>query len=188
MDTALFVYIVFILFFFYLFSIFFQFGLNGSNKFYFDHVAPLVYSCALILPFSYFVGLIYSLKTHRVHVYDTFYAQNDVSENNHSNVHWGRLKSYAVLLIATAATSFCADIVAENIQMILSNSGISVVSYYCVVLVKLKKNFIFQYFIGVTLLALVPDLPEIVNGIQFALQNNISLRFGTIFTRNIVMI
>lgn len=34
-----------------------------------------------------------------------------------------------------------------------------------------------QYFIGVTVLAMVPELPEIVNGIQFALQNNISLRF-----------
>lgn len=34
-----------------------------------------------------------------------------------------------------------------------------------------------QYFIGVTLLAMVPEIPEIVNGIQFALQNNISLRF-----------
>ncbi|KAG2459847.1 VNX1 protein, partial [Polypterus senegalus] len=31
------------------------------------------------------------------------------------------------------------------------------------------------YFIGVTVLAMVPELPEIVNGIQFALQNNISL-------------
>lgn len=35
-----------------------------------------------------------------------------------------------------------------------------------------------QYFIGVTVLAMVPELPEIVNGIQFALQNNISLRSG----------
>lgn len=34
-----------------------------------------------------------------------------------------------------------------------------------------------QYFISVTVLAMVPELPEIVNGIQFALQNNISLRY-----------
>lgn len=38
--------------------------------------------------------------------------------------------------------------------------------------------YLMQYFIGVTLLAMVPELPEIVNGIQFALQNNISLRYG----------
>lgn len=34
-----------------------------------------------------------------------------------------------------------------------------------------------QYFIGVTVLAMVPELPEIVNGILFAVQNNISLRY-----------
>jgi len=33
-----------------------------------------------------------------------------------------------------------------------------------------------QYFIGVTLLAMIPEIPEIVNGVQFALQNQISLR------------
>jgi len=38
-----------------------------------------------------------------------------------------------------------------------------------------------QYFIGVTVLAMVPELPEIVNGIQFALQNNISLRFTAVY-------
>lgn len=37
-------------------------------------------------------------------------------------------------------------------------------------------HFVFQYFIGVTMIALVPDIPEIVTGIQFSLQNNISLR------------
>lgn len=39
------------------------------------------------------------------------------------------------------------------------------------------RLYLMQYFIGVTLLAMVPELPEIVNGIQFALQNNISLRY-----------
>ncbi|XP_031438816.1 low affinity vacuolar monovalent cation/H(+) antiporter-like [Clupea harengus] len=51
----------------------------------------------------------------------------------------------------------CADLTTENIRPIISNSSVS------------------QYFIGVTVLAMVPELPEIVNGIQFALQNNISL-------------
>lgn len=37
--------------------------------------------------------------------------------------------------------------------------------------------YLMQYFISVTVLAMVPELPEIVNGIQFALQNNISLRY-----------
>ncbi|ETE58673.1 Vnx1, partial [Ophiophagus hannah] len=32
-----------------------------------------------------------------------------------------------------------------------------------------------HYFIGVTVLAMVPEIPELINGIQFALQNNLSL-------------
>ncbi|MEQ2190610.1 hypothetical protein XENOCAPTIV_002016, partial [Xenoophorus captivus] len=40
----------------------------------------------------------------------------------------------------------------------------------------LSTSLLLQYFIGVTVLAMVPEIPEIVNGIQFALQNNISLR------------
>ncbi|KAK2190955.1 hypothetical protein NP493_64g05037 [Ridgeia piscesae] len=45
----------------------------------------------------------------------------------------------------------------NNITPLLSGSGLSV------------------YFIGVTLLAVIPEVPEIVIGLQFALQNNISL-------------
>ena len=38
-------------------------------------------------------------------------------------------------------------------------------------------NCIFQYFISVTFLSAIPTLPEIVNGIQFALQNNVNLGY-----------
>jgi len=41
-----------------------------------------------------------------------------------------------------------------------------------------RTDVVFQYFIGVTLLAVIPEVPEIVIGLQFALQNNISLRQG----------
>ena len=42
---------------------------------YQQHVQPLVYACALLLPFAYLIGLVFSLKTHPSHVYDEFYAQ-----------------------------------------------------------------------------------------------------------------
>ena len=35
--------------------------------------------------------------------------------------------------------------------------------------------FLLQYFIGVTMIAMVSELPEIINGIQFALNNNVNL-------------
>ncbi|MEQ2233285.1 hypothetical protein ILYODFUR_020226 [Ilyodon furcidens] len=73
-------------------------------------------------------------------------------------VHWSRWRSLLILIVATVLMSACADLTTEHIQPILNQPNIS------------------QYFIGVTVLAMVPEIPEIVNGIQFALQNNISLR------------
>ncbi|KAG7248427.1 hypothetical protein CRUP_000046, partial [Coryphaenoides rupestris] len=59
--------------------------------------------------------------------------------------------------MATMLMSACADLATQHIQPLLNQPNIS------------------QYFIGVTVIAMVPEIPEIVNGIQFALQNNISL-------------
>ncbi|KAM6895746.1 cation/H+ exchanger protein 1 [Xenentodon cancila] len=163
-----------------------------------SHIEPLVYTISVLLPASYLIGLIFTLKTHS-HIYDIHisdghgvtahgqYAQESTSTNNHNGevsaghllptnlcinssiiapnnaatghpvVHWSRWRALAVLLVATALMACCADLCTENIEPILIHSSMS------------------QYFVGVTVLAMVPELPEIVNGIQFALQNNISL-------------
>uniref|UniRef100_A0A672NXL4 Cation/H+ exchanger protein 2 n=1 Tax=Sinocyclocheilus grahami TaxID=75366 RepID=A0A672NXL4_SINGR len=75
-----------------------------------------------------------------------------------ASVHWSRWRALLILIVATVLMSSCANLTTEHIQPTLSRSSIS------------------QYFIGVTLLAMVPEIPEIVNGVQFALQNTISLR------------
>ncbi|TWW75529.1 hypothetical protein D4764_13G0001910 [Takifugu flavidus] len=80
-----------------------------------------------------------------------------ITGNHGAVVHWSRWRSLLILVVATVLTSACADLVTENIQPILNQPKVS------------------QYFIGVTVLAMVPEIPEIVNGIQFALYNNISL-------------
>ncbi|XP_067358063.1 uncharacterized protein [Channa argus] len=80
-----------------------------------------------------------------------------VTSSHGAVVHWSRWRSLVILIMATVLTSACADLVTEHIQPILSQPNISL------------------YFIGVTVLAMVPEIPEIVNGVQFALQNNISL-------------
>ncbi|CAH1777879.1 unnamed protein product, partial [Owenia fusiformis] len=131
------------------------FGISGDKTIYNTHIRPLVYTCAMLLPLAYIVGLVFSLKTHRSHIYDTF--KSDAVEGPGHGVHWGRIKSAIILLVSTVLMSLAADLVTEHIHPLLQTSGVSI------------------YFFGVTLLALVPDIPEIVNGIQFALQNNISL-------------
>uniref|UniRef100_A0A8C5HFH5 Putative cation exchanger C521.04c n=1 Tax=Gouania willdenowi TaxID=441366 RepID=A0A8C5HFH5_GOUWI len=119
------------------------------------HIEPLVYTISVLLPAAYLIGLIFTLKTH-AHIYDIHISDG---HGGHHVVHWSRWRALAVLIVATVLMACCADLSTENIMPILAHSSIS------------------QYFIGVTVLAMVPEIPEMANGIQFALQNNISLSF-----------
>ncbi|TKS90852.1 hypothetical protein D9C73_024985 [Collichthys lucidus] len=136
-----------------------------------SQIEPLVYTISVLLPAAYLIGLIFTLKTHS-HIYDIHisdghgghahgqYTQEGTSTSystGHHVVHWSRWRALAVLIVATVLMACCAELSTANIEPMLTHSSIS------------------QYFIGVTVLAMVPEIPEIVNGIQFALQNNISL-------------
>uniref|UniRef100_A0A3B4BHD8 Uncharacterized protein n=1 Tax=Periophthalmus magnuspinnatus TaxID=409849 RepID=A0A3B4BHD8_9GOBI len=123
---------------------------HGSSNLCFLMFRPLVYTMSALLPAAYIIGLLFTLKTHS-HIY------NIHVEEGQAVVHWSRWRSLVILIMATVLMSVCADLTTEHIQPILNQPNIS------------------QYFIGVTVLAMVPEIPEIVNGIQFALQNNISL-------------
>uniref|UniRef100_A0A8C9QY00 Cation/H+ exchanger protein 1 n=1 Tax=Scleropages formosus TaxID=113540 RepID=A0A8C9QY00_SCLFO len=117
---------------------------------------PLVYTVSILLPVAYLTGLIFTLKTHS-HIYDIHISGCQVSGHHGAVVHWSRWRALLILIVATLLMSACADLVTEHLKPILVNSSVS------------------QYFIGVTVLAMVPEIPEVVNGIQFALQNNMSL-------------
>ncbi|XP_067663324.1 uncharacterized protein [Haliotis asinina] len=133
-------------------------GLNGDQSLYQKHIEPLVYACALVLPIAYIVGLIFTLKTHSSHVYGAF--EEELKSNNHGDEgapQWNRIKSTIILLICAVLIALCSDLITNNIQPLLEASGVS------------------EYFVGVTMLAVVPELPEVVNGVQFALQNNVNL-------------
>ncbi|XP_043084218.1 putative cation exchanger C521.04c [Puntigrus tetrazona] len=129
---------------------------ENSYSLFHSHIEPLVYTVSILLPVSYIIGLIFTLKTHS-HIYDIHVG--DGTGHLGASVHWSRWRALLILIVATVLMSACADLTTEHIQPILSHSSIS------------------QYFIGVTVLAMVPEIPEIVNGVQFALQNTISLSF-----------
>ncbi|XP_053110452.1 uncharacterized protein LOC128326823 [Hemicordylus capensis] len=131
--------------------------MENNGTLYYSHVQPLVYTVSLLLPIGYFIGLLFTLKTHS-HIYDIHISDCHTPGHHHSAVvHWSRWRALLILLVATLCMSACADLATEHISPILRGSTVS------------------QYFIGVTVLAMAPELPEIVNGIQFALQNNLSL-------------
>uniref|UniRef100_A0A1A8EY58 Cation/H+ exchanger protein 2 n=2 Tax=Nothobranchius korthausae TaxID=1143690 RepID=A0A1A8EY58_9TELE len=132
-----------------------HYDLKNGTLFH-DHIQPLVYTVSVLLPAAYIIGLIFTLKTHS-HIYNIQVGEVQVSGHHGTVVHWSRWRSLLILIVATVLMSACADLATEHIQPILNQPNIS------------------QYFIGVTVLAMVPEIPEIVNGIQFALQNNISL-------------
>ncbi|XP_077424438.1 uncharacterized protein LOC144053647 isoform X1 [Vanacampus margaritifer] len=141
-----------------------HYDVNNGTLFH-HHVEPLVYTVSALLPVAYIIGLIFTLKTHS-HIYDIHVGDRQESglhQHGGAVVHWSRWRSLLILIMATVLTSACADLATQHIQPILNQPKIS------------------QYFIGVTILAMVPEIPEIVNGIQFALQNNISLRSGKLY-------
>ncbi|CAL8242526.1 unnamed protein product [Merluccius merluccius] len=128
---------------------------QSNQQWILNHTEPLVYTIAVLLPTAYLIGLIFTLKTH-THIYDIQIEGPGGPGVGHHVVHWSRWRALAVLIVATLLMAACADLTTQNIHPILSYN-------------------VSQYFIGVTVLAMVPELPEIVNGVQFALQNNISL-------------
>ncbi|XP_026880379.2 low affinity vacuolar monovalent cation/H(+) antiporter isoform X2 [Electrophorus electricus] len=128
---------------------------NNYSLFH-SHIGPLVYTVSVLLPVSYIIGLLFTLKTHS-HIYDIHVGEEHALGHLGPVVHWSRWRALLILIVATVLMSACSDLITEHIQPILTHPGIS------------------QYFIGVTVLAMVPEIPELVNGIQFALQNNISL-------------
>ncbi|XP_068128731.1 uncharacterized protein [Hyperolius riggenbachi] len=150
-----------------------NFGLNGTAKYIcqnchteligqnhsllYSDVRPLVYTVSILLPAAYVIGLIFTLKTHS-HIYDIHISDCHVPGHHHSPVvHWSRWRAMVILIGSTLLMSACADLATEHISPILKGATVS------------------QYFIGVTVLAMIPELPELVNGIQFALLNNLSL-------------
>ncbi|KAJ5067012.1 cation/h exchanger protein [Anaeramoeba ignava] len=132
---------------------------------------PLMYVCAVILPIAYFVGLIYTLKTH-AHIYDQQYFVNRENErknralsgektkkgeSGHDAPEWSRPKCIIILLIATVIFATVAEILSNKIEPSLKKLGLS------------------EGFVGLTFIALIPNTAEFVNAIQFALQKNIPL-------------
>ncbi|XP_040199193.1 low affinity vacuolar monovalent cation/H(+) antiporter-like [Rana temporaria] len=165
-----------------------NFGLNATNKFIcqnchteltgqndtllYSDVRPLVYTVCILLPAAYVIGLIFTLKTHS-HIYDIHISDCHVPGHHHSPVvHWSRCRAVVILIGSTLLMAACADLATEHISPILKETTVS------------------QYFIGVTVLAMIPELPELINGIQFALLNNLSLsiEIGTCIAVQVCML
>ncbi|XP_071831123.1 uncharacterized protein [Apostichopus japonicus] len=151
--------------------------IQGNSDFYTERVQPIVISIAALLPLAYVIGLVYSLFTHASVLEEHFKEKEKEgggarisqsgqhSSSQHSGHHskpevlWGRAKSVIILIIFTVAMALCAEVAVGSLQEILES----------------EDTKITEAFIGVTVIAVVPEIPEIINGVQFALKNNINL-------------
>jgi Ca2+:H+ antiporter len=108
----------------------------------------LVVSVVLIL--VYLANLAYTLITHR----DTFAAEDEDDDEESS---WPVWRSVMVLLAATAATAFEAELLASALETTAGAAGIS------------------TFFLGVVVLALVGNAAEYVAAVYFARRDRMNL-------------
>lgn len=90
----------------------------------------------------------------------------------HDAPNWSRLKSYIILLTATAAYAAIAEVLVDTVDSILSSFAID------------------QKFLGMTLFALVPNTTEFLNAISFAMNGNIalSMEIGSAYVLQVVLL
>ncbi|RIA91306.1 Sodium/calcium exchanger protein [Glomus cerebriforme] len=83
--------------------------------------------------------------------------EEEEEPGGHDSPNWGKIKSGVVLLSCTAFYSIIAEILVQNVEVVLDNVTIS------------------EKLLGLTLFALVPNVTEFVNAMSFALHGNIAL-------------
>jgi len=129
-----------------------------TDPVYTEKTRRLVWFCCGLLPLAYIIGLLYTLRTHVHHIFKP--PGEDEEEAGHHLQHgplWSKLKSISILLVSTILLAFVAELVVSNIEPIIEQVGVS------------------EEAMGLIVVALLPDVAEIINGIQFARQNNIAL-------------
>lgn len=129
-----------------------------SDPVYTEQTRRLVWFCCALLPLAYIIGLLFTLRTHVHHIFKP--PAEDEEDAGHHLQHgpmWSKLKSISILMVSTILLAFVAELVVSNIEPIIEQVGVS------------------EEAMGLIVVALLPDVAEIINGIQFARQNNIAL-------------
>lgn len=136
-----------------------------DDPIYRDKARILQYIVAAIMPIAYVVGLLFTLKTH-THIYEIEPDPHDAEEGGqggHDAPEWNKLTAFIILLSATTLFALIAEELVDSLDGTLTALGIS------------------PAFAGLTIIALITNLSEIVNAIRFSLQNDfaLALEIGT---------
>jgi Ca2+:H+ antiporter len=127
-----------------------------DDPIYQNSVKPLTRACAVLLPIAYIIGLIFTLKTH-AYIFDAPVEEDEEGTAEHGKAVWSKPVCVAVLGICCVLMALVSELLVDNLDGVLADTGIS------------------EEFVGLTIIAIIPSIAEIINGVQFALQNSISL-------------
>ena len=109
---------------------------------------------AIVLGFTYVLSLVFALFTHR-HIFKTELGVTD-------QAGWGTKKALLVLLLSVGLATAESNILVNSVQPVIEATGLS------------------QVFIGLVVIALIGNIPELMTAIIFGMRNNItqSLEIG----------
>lgn len=151
------------------------------NKMYTHVIEPMSVSCAVVLSLAYLIGLWFTLRTHAVMIWqfpisdqnkegsrilepiqsntgtETQVEAHNDENNGHESPNWSRGKSTFILLFATLLYAIIAEILVSSLDGVLESSSLN------------------PKFLGLTILALVPNSTEFLNAISFATHGNVAL-------------
>jgi Ca2+:H+ antiporter len=126
-----------------------------DDPIYEESARHLQYFVAAVLPLSYVIGLIYTLKTHAKIIDDPQYIDRRAAEEHQpAGPKWSKLKCIIVLLACTLMFGLLAEEIVKTLEPTLIVLGIT------------------EAFAGITIIAVVSYTAEFVNAIQFAIHNS----------------
>jgi len=126
-----------------------------NDPVYVGEARTLMFICSAILPVSYFVGLLFTLKTHSHILYVKLGDDSDGAK--HDSPEWSKAQCIFVLFVCTAMFALISEKLVDTLEPVVESLHLT------------------QGFLGSTVLAIIPSAAEYLNAVQFALHNNMPL-------------
>jgi len=137
-------------------------GNLNDDPIYTQKARTLMYICAGILPLTYLIGLLFTLKTHTSILHNADKNKHDDHEEEHtekksSEYEWSKIQCVAVLCVCTTMFALVSEKLVDTIDPVVEAFDLT------------------HEFLGVTVLGIIPSAAEYLNAVQFAMNNNMPL-------------
>lgn len=126
----------------------------SKDEIYTKEARPLMYAVSCLMPVVYFVGLFFSMKTHK-YIYDQFEEEQGGDDHQQGSIPtW-----LCVIILAITCTLFSlvCEVLTEKIEKAIEQMGLT------------------QRFAGLVFYTLIPAVAEFINAVRFALEGNMGL-------------